>query len=66
VFWLAASLAIRLATRPDPPTMLLMSGYAEATADGSTELPGAAGFLQKPFGAHALLGAARDALDRNA
>jgi FixJ family two-component response regulator len=46
--------------------VLLMSGYAEATADGSTELPGAAGFLQKPFGAHALLGAARDALDRNA
>lgn len=60
------ALARELAGRPDAPVVLLMSGYLEAAVDGSTELPGAAGFLQKPFGAHELLGAARDALDQDA
>ena len=59
-------LARELAGRPDAPVVLLMSGYAEAAVDGSTEFPGAAGFLQKPFGAHELLGAAREALDQDA
>jgi PAS domain S-box-containing protein len=59
-------LARELAGRPEAPAVLLMSGYAEAALDGRTELPGAARFLQKPFGAHELLGAARDVLDQDA
>jgi len=44
---------------------LFMSGYADATIAENGVLAGAAGFLPKPFTAHALAIAVRQGLDRN-
>ncbi len=57
-------LARRLARRPSPPQVLLMSGYTDDGVEGGVDPALAAGLLQKPFGAQELLAAVREILDR--